>query len=235
MCPQRSAPTTSSGTETRVGSGQRMVGLCPERAGRDRRASSGDPGGHTGALVACPARSLFSSRTGPSSPPGPPSGARSPGQVGQHRREGSSPGLSSVLRLGPPSRGSCLSQPLQCHPSDPFPVLGWASFTGGSRASGTAKSQCTEDRAFQRLPESTGLPGAAPWSPPHRLLAGALKSLEGESLHSGPPSHAVLKRPWGTWSPWDPPFSGDPRSCVLSTRLPPAKEQRPGRRKAICL
>ena len=29
----------------------------------------------------------------------------------------------------------------------------------------------------------------------------------------------------GDLSPWDPPFSGDPRSCVLSTRLHRAKEQ----------
>lgn len=94
-------------------------------------------------------------------------------------------------------------------------------------------------RTFQHLPalpcekSSCGADCTAPLAPGGRLPVPTmpLASWRPGSLGGGkgalrPPSHAVLSRPWGTLSPRDPPLSGDPRSCVLSTRLHRAKEQR---------
>ena len=215
------APVTRSGTDkSKVWA--EGSGLVPRVCKKGAQGQLRGPRSPHGALAACPTQPLF--------PSGPLSVAHGRGQTGQHRREGGFPGLSSGLGLRTPRLGSHLPHPLQSCPSPgppPSPGGGGASFTGGSRASRTAKSQCTEDGDFQRLPESTGLPGAASRVPGTALVTGVLKSLQGESLHRGSRSrsHAALRRPWGTLSPWDRPFSGDPRSCVLSTRLPPAKEQ----------
>ena len=135
----------------------------------------------------------------------------------------------------PPLEVPTLSPPLQSCPSAPLHP------TPHPRMSSTPSQQThgqpwalrprpplpSRKGTIPGRPLQSGLPSGGRLPGPHkaaRSLAGLLKRPEGRAC-ARPPSLAVLSRPWGSLSPWDPPFSGDPRSCVLSTRLHPAKEQ----------
>lgn len=165
-----------------------MVGLCPECAGRDHRAGCGDPEVHTGHLL--------SARPGPSSPPGPL-------MVHAARDTWASTGEKEALWGCPQCcvsgpRGEAPACPSACRAVLRTPSQSWVGFPPWPLPSFQySKSQCTQDHTFPCLPESTGLPGAASWVPTQRLLAGVLKSLEGESLHSGPPATLFSTDPGG--------------------------------------